>query len=298
MNAVLLAIAASIFWGIGNVMQKQGMATSFPKISIRDVLRQFGLIVKTLLSNWLWLVGLVCMLMGMALFATALGKGDITLVQPIVCLTGVVAAIGGVVFLKEKVSRIEWIGIAAILLGVVLVGVAGHGETSTMPSGLSVLALNAMTVLLVIGALALKRLGATLEFGLAVAAGVSFGLANVMGKLLTQRVILEVGDPFSLTRLAVWGSLAIDYPLYIVIACNLVGATLQQTAFANGRASVVTPILTIIANILPIVAALAFFSEQIEALHAIGIAVVVVGTVLLGIKFESKQPAPVPEATE
>ncbi len=297
MNAVVLAIIASIFWGIGNTLQKHGMATSFPKISMRDVLRQFVAILTTLLRNWMWLLGLACMLCGMALFATALGAGDITLVQPIVCLTAVVAAIGGVVFLKEKVTRKEWAGIAAICVGVVFVGAAGHGATSQMPTGMAMIALNAITLLAIIGSLGLKRLGASLEFTLAVGAGLSFGLSNVMGKVLTQRVIVEVGAPFSLGRSEVWASLGSDYPIVIVLACNVIGAVLQQTAFANGRASVVAPILTIISNVLPIVAALAFFGEQINWLHGLGIAIVVIGTALLGLKVEPKT-AVVPAAAE
>jgi drug/metabolite transporter (DMT)-like permease len=293
MSAVLLAIAASLFWGIGNTLQKYGMAAEFPKIALRDVVRKFGLILQTLFSNWIWMLGLANMLAGMGLFATALGSGDITLVQPIVCLTGVVAAIGGVVFLKEKVTKIEWLGIGGILLGVVLVGVAGHGETSTMPSNAGMLMLNGAAIVLVIGALGLSRIGASTEFTLSVAAGVLFGLANVLGKLLTQRVIADVGT-FSLLHLATWRSMFTDYPVYIVLAANVVAASLQQTAFANGRASVVTPILTIIANVLPIVAALIFFGEKIEVLHAVGIAVVVVGTASLGLKFKPKEAAAVP----
>lgn len=291
MNAVVLAILASFFWGIGQVLQKHGMATNFPKISVREVVSKFGTVLKTLFSNWIWLIGLFFMLGGMASFATALGRGDITLVQPIVCLTGVVAAVIGVVFLRESLTVKEWFGVSAILVGVVLIGLAGGGDTAIIPGDGQIAFFTGLTVLLVIAALSLKRTGMSAEFTLSLAAGITFGLSNLMGKLLTQRASLEVQAPFSFGRWDMWQSLLTDYPFIIVILCNLFGSIFHQTAFANGRASVVAPIVVIISTVLPIVAALAIFGEQVQWLHGAGILVVLAGTAVLGMKKEEAQTA-------
>jgi len=288
MKPIILAIVASLAWGLGTVLQKHGMATSFPKISLGQAFKQIGTIIKALFSNWIWLLGLLFMITGMLSFATALGAGDITLVQPLVCLTGVVTAIIGVLFLKEKVSHIEWIGIALILLGVVFVGAAGGEQTAQPPTNIAVAIFSVLTVILVIGSLALKKLNFRAEFTLAVAAGMTFGLANLMGKLMTQRSNIEVGEPFSFARLEVWGSVLTDYPILIVLVTNIFGAVFQQTAYANGRASIVGPLMVIISNVIPILAALTILSEQVHLLHGIGIVVVIIGTAILALKKEEE----------
>ena len=286
MDPILLAVIASVCWGVGTVMQKHGMASSFPKISLAGFFKEIGTIFKTLTRNWIWVVGMLIMIGGMVSYATALGKADLSIVQPIICLTGVVAAIAGVTFLKERMRPIEWLGIALILGGVMVISLAGGGESSQIPTNSSLLIFTAISCVLIAGAYTLKRFNISLEFTLSLAAGLNFGLANLMGKLLTQRVILDVGAPFSLGRGDVWSSLLLDYPVYIVIAANIIGGATFQTAFANGRASVVSPIVTIVSTILPIVAALAIFGENVFLLHGVGIGVVIAGTALLALRQE------------
>jgi drug/metabolite transporter (DMT)-like permease len=229
---------------------------------------------------------------GAANYASALGKADITIVQPIISLTGVIAAVTGVVFLKEKVRPIEWAGISLIIAGVVVVSLAEGGQSAQSPTNFGLFVFTLVSVVLIGCSFLIKRIGASLEFSLALAAGLNYGLANLMGKLLTQRAIIEVGAPFSLGRGDVWISLLTDYPAWIILATNILGGALLQTAFANGRASVVSPIVTIISNLLPIVGALAIFGEQVRLLHAIGIFIVLVGTSFLALR-QDKKPATV-----
>ncbi len=284
MNAVLLAVVASLFWGVGTALQKQGMASEFPRITLRSVLRQLPAVLRTLLANRAWLLGLLGMIIGMALFGMALGRGDITVVQPVVCLTGVVAAVVGVVFLGERLGRLEWAGIGLTLVGVALVGMGGGGQTSVEPAPLP-LALFIVTVTaLSLASLGLRRLSLSTELTLSVAAGLVYGLANMLGKVLTQRVIEEVGGEFDLFRPEVLLSIATDWPIWIILAANVLAGVFFQTAFANGRASVVTPIVTIISNVLPIVGAILIFAERPHPLHGVGILVVLVGTGLLAFQ--------------
>ncbi|MDP8222463.1 MAG: EamA family transporter [Candidatus Lernaella stagnicola] len=291
MNPILLAVLASFFWGVGTVMQKHGMATSFPQISLAGFIRQVGSILLTLVRNWLWVLGLLFMIGGMVSYATALGAADLSIVQPIICLTGVVAAVIGVTFLKEKVRPVEWLGIALILGGVVIVSVGATGETARIPGNGPLLAFTAVSVVLIAASFMLKRLNVSVEMTLSLAAGLNFGLANLMGKLLTQRVILDVDGPFSFARPEVWWSLITDYPVFVIIATNIVGGAALQTAFANGRASVVSPVVTIISTILPILAALTIFGENVRVAHAVGIGVVIFGTTLLALRGEEPAPA-------
>jgi drug/metabolite transporter (DMT)-like permease len=283
-NAVLLAIVASIFWGVGTVMQKQGMAAEFPKITFGNLIRQFGAVLKALVQNRIWFAGLIILIGGMLTYSYALANGDITLVQPIVNLTLVVAAVGGVVFLKEKVSGLEWLGIFVMLCGVVLIAFGVTAPTSVEPSTGAVLLMIAIFAGIIVASLLgdkiFPRLG--LEFTMATAAGFSFALANVMGKVMTQQIIAEVGH-FSLTDPACLASLATGFPIWVVISTNILGATCMQAAYANGRVSLVSPVATIIANTGPLIAAMAAFSEKIHMMRGIGILLALAGTAMLAM---------------
>lgn len=278
--AVILALVVAILWGFGNVFQKHGMSTSFPKISLKNVVRQIGLVVKTLFTNWLWLLGTLMMLGGGGVYLVALGYGDVTVVQPILCLTVAVSAIVGVVWLKEKVSVIEWAGILMVLAGVILVSIAGGGKTAVLPGGSHLLIFFVAFSLAAAAAFLLGRVGISIEFSLALSAGLVFGLGNVAAKLMMMRFGVGSADLF---QLAAVQSILTDYPIILVIAANIVGSIFYQTAFANGRASIVASICTIVGNTVPIIAAITIFGEQVKFLHGLGIIIVLVGAFVLAI---------------
>lgn len=292
MNALLLAVVASLFWGVGTALQKQGMAASFPRITLRNFLRQLPEVLRTLLVNRAWMLGLLGMIAGMALFGMALGRGDITVVQPVVCLTGVVAAVVGVGFLGERLGRMEWGGISLTLLGVVLVGLAGGSQTSVQPAGLPLTLFVVVVSAMALASLLLRRLHLSAELTLSLAAGLIYGLANMLGKLLTQRVIADVGGGFDLNRLEVWISMAGDWPIWAILVANVAAGIFYQTAFANGRASVVGPVVVIISNVLPILGALLLFAERPHPLHGLGILVILIGTALLAVQAHDPDDAP------
>ena len=294
--AVLLAVVASFFWGVGTAMQKHGVATNLPKVTLAGIMRQFGPFVWTLIKSPVWVIGLISLLGGMGCYSYSLAFGDITLVQPIVNVTMVVAALIGVFFLGEVVSVKEWIGIAIMLVGVVFIAAAAGEPTSVQPETGPMLLMSAIFTAFLIIALALDKYGPKLraEFTFAASTGFAFGLANVMGKILTQRVIDQVGV-FSLANGDCWIALLTDFPVYVVMAGNIYGAIASQAAYANGRISLISPIITIIANTTPVLAAVAFFSEKVNLPRGIGIGLAVVGTIMLATKKEdapAEQPAP------
>ncbi|NLH47080.1 MAG: EamA family transporter [Myxococcales bacterium] len=298
MNPILLAVMASLCWGIGTVMQKYGMSGAFPKISVREFFRQIGPVLKTLITNWIWTVGLLLMIGGGMVFMTALGRAGIARVLPITCLTGAVAALIGVAFLKEKVMPVEWTGIGLVFAGVIVVAQAESGGASLIPGNGALLLFTAATAILTTTALLARRLGFTAEITLSVSAGLIFGLCNLMTKLMTQRVVAEIGGDFSLLRSEAWVAGLTDYPIYIVIAGNLLASVFFQTAFANGRASVVSPVVTILSNVLPIVAAVTIFGETIRFGHGVGIVLVIAGTALLAMRRPTSAQAAAPAETE
>lgn len=281
MKPILFTIAAGLCWGVGTVLQKHGMATSFPHIALRDAFRRIGEIIRALVANRLWLAGLAIMMTGNACFAMALGSGDLALVQPLTNVTSVVALACGVVFLHERVRREEVAGIALILAGVVVVTAFAGAPSSRMPlpTGLAAFALGA--VVAAGAALAIRRAGASAEFALSVASGIVFGLGNLMAKLMTQRAVGDVGEPFSLARFDILLAIVTDFPLVAVIVATVVGSVFQHTAYAHGRAGVVTPLVTIMSNMIPLAAAVTIFGETVRIEQFAGVGGIFAGTFVL-----------------
>lgn len=280
--SILLAFVTAVLWGFGNVFQKQGMSASFPKISLKSVFGQIPTIVRTLLTNWLWMLGTLMMFTGAILYVVALGiGGELTVVQPILCLAVVVSALVGVVWLKEKVSALEWVGIATVFAGVVMVSVVKGGGGTQAPGTLAAVVFYVVVAALAAAAFGLGRVGISNEFSLAVSAGLTFGLANVSVALLMLALnSFDKSVPLYPDRIV---GMVSAFPLYGVIAFNILGSIFYQTAFANGRASIVASVCTIVGNMVPIVAAMIILGEKVRLLHGIGIVVVLLGAVVLAI---------------
>ncbi|MFJ1213064.1 EamA family transporter [Burkholderia pyrrocinia] len=72
------------------------------------------------INAWVAL-GLVCYGAGTVLWIFALSKAELTVVYPFTALTFVLVFLAGIVFLGERVSYVQWGGVAMILGGLYLI---------------------------------------------------------------------------------------------------------------------------------------------------------------------------------
>ena len=79
-------------------------------------------VVKLLLRHWILLLGLGCFGANVVFYAYALQKLPISVAYPIMVTTGfaIIVVVAGAM-LHERLSTMQWIGVAAILVGVTLV---------------------------------------------------------------------------------------------------------------------------------------------------------------------------------
>ena len=106
---IVLAVVAALFFGVSVAMQKYGLE-SMEKFSIGSMIK-----------NKKWITSLFIGLVGIILYLVALNQADLSVVQPITALTLVIPVIAGVVFFKEKIRRLEWLMLALVVAGIVLV---------------------------------------------------------------------------------------------------------------------------------------------------------------------------------
>lgn len=99
---------------VSRAMKSVGEATSFrPKEILRVVLKAFR-------QPWMW-AGISMMALAFFALLGALSLYNVSFVVPVTALSYVAGAIGGVVFLHEKVSFQRWMGVLLVAIGVALV---------------------------------------------------------------------------------------------------------------------------------------------------------------------------------
>jgi uncharacterized membrane protein len=110
---VVLNSAGNFFFGLG--MKRIGAVQGW---SIAVLHSAFVAIFS---SGWIWL-GIVSMLLYFAALMLVLSWADFTYVLPATASMYAVVALLGHFVLGEPVTRLRWIGVALICLGVLLVG--------------------------------------------------------------------------------------------------------------------------------------------------------------------------------
>lgn len=120
-NVILFAVIVLAGTGgelcLSHAMKQVGEATSFhPAQIVRVVLR-------ALRQPWMW-AGVSMMALAFFALLGALSMYDVSFVVPVTALSYIAGALGGVVFLHERVSFWRWVGVLLVALGVTLVIVA------------------------------------------------------------------------------------------------------------------------------------------------------------------------------
>lgn len=272
MNVVLLTLIATLLIQLGYFMWKLS-AEGQPKIGGEPI----WVVARALLSDWRWVLGFLCTCLGWVLFVQATSLGDISLVQPLMSAGDFLLVIMAVIFLKERLHPIEWVGILLTVVGAF--ALAFEAKNSVVASYEAGQLIILTMVLLGVSSLLLlaNRKSRHPELLLALVVGICFG----SGAALTKALTIGHSEPGQIV--GTWAIL-LDPLLLAVILANVAGLVLLQAAFQRGRAAVIVPLQLSMANIVTVVAGVFIFAEYISTLRAGGIALVLIGTGLLHIR--------------
>lgn len=118
------------------------------------------------------------------------------------------------------------------------------------------------------------------EWSPALAAGALFGLGDVMLKAGTESVRVRLGG-FDLAHADTLAALALAPGFQLGIGLTATAFLLQQLAFSRGRVSVSAPVVGVGATLLVVLLGVSFLGESFGAGRALGVALTVIGTLLL-----------------
>jgi drug/metabolite transporter (DMT)-like permease len=255
---IACAVTASLLFNAGIALQA---------LEARETPRSSSLrlsLLALLLRRPLWLLGLFLGLLGVLPQIVALSTAPFVVVQPLLSVgLLLLLAVGSRVF-GEPVSRTEWIGVVAILLGVFLVALGAPPHSEQHRGGIAVVAV--VAALSVPALLPLLRLpGLTSPTAIMVSCGFGYAATNVAVKL--------IGDDLGSQHWATAAGWA------VVAAIDGVAATItNMSAFQVRPATTVVPVTTAVQTFLPVALEPLFLREHAPSPEA---AVVLVGGLAL-----------------
>jgi drug/metabolite transporter (DMT)-like permease len=273
---LVLAVGAACCLGFGFVLQ-QNAAQQAP---LSDFLSPRLLLDLMRVPRWLG--GIALMVAGMVLGAVALGRGEISLVEPLLATNLLFALALSRRLSRQTLGRQGWAGLALLAGGVTAFIVAGQprgGSAVSSPLRHWLIIGVMLGLALILTTLAKRfRLSVADPVLLALAAGLLYGVQDALTRVSGQR--------FSAGGFA---ALLTGWQLYGVIVLGVTGLVLVQSAFEMAPLRMSLPALTAAQPLAGIVCGVGFLGDRLHtgtgalAWEAAGLAAVVTGIVLLGL---------------
>ena len=256
-------------------MQKIG-ADRMPRIRLGGGHRG---VVRAFVRSPIWLGGLAVSTAGWVLFLKAIANAPVSIVQPVLGFGLCLLALFSVVFLHERLRPLEWLGVALMVGGIVLLGISGVQERdrATAVSFLG-LVLVSVAILAVLGvAVQIARGGRRIP--LPIVLGFASGMLIGLGALYTKALFLSLAE----------GALIVTWAIFLplTLLANLGGLWITQAGFQQGRALIVVAMNAVTNKVVTIVGGMATLGEllpadsTLAAARVMGFVTVLAGTAIL-----------------
>jgi hypothetical protein len=273
-NHLLLGVLASALMAVGLLLMKSRGA--LPEARRGHI----AAAAFTWLRDPVWVASVILQTLGYLVYLVALTNTPVSLLAVVMQGGLALFLVMAVIFLGEHASRVEWIGIAALVFAMVAVALSLSPEASS--GRLDERSLAMVTVLGLVAA-CVPNLDARLRASgtaIAIASGVVFGLAALYAKALTCLLVAAPGTPL-------WMGLAANPFLYLTAAANCGGLVMLQTAFHRVRGIIAMPLSSALSNLVPIAGGMLAFGEsrpaepRLAAMRIAAFAMTIVGGLLM-----------------
>lgn len=287
--AAFLALVAAFLFALAAALQQKG-TLNLPTIS----LAQPSSLVR-LAGQTTWLVGTLALLAGYVFQASALDRGRLAIIQPLLVTTVVFALPLGYFLTRQHVGRREIVGAAVIVLGLGLFAYFGDpaGGKDNAPGREWVIAIVAIAVvsgvLLAFGG----RGGLSMKAAVyGTVAGMLFGLSSA----LTKPTLEYLHESFG-TMLSHWEA-------YTLALAGVLGFVLQQVSLGTGRLAPSVATVSVANPLVGILIGVLLLDERFSrptwhiVLALVGLGLALIGAVVISLAREAaKEPAESAEST-
>ena len=257
--ALVLAFTAALCIDIGLVLLKvRGDAVASRAIG------RLPSVVAGYVRDPLWLLGLFFQPLGYSLYLWALEIAPLNIVQTTMSSGVIVFVAIAVCVLGERLTRLEWGAMGAVVVGMILLGISLSPDAESSQSLIDPWVVFYLSLILVglsaVAWFALASPGQPNRRGMAlgIVSGLLLGLASIYAKGLALH--LAESPPGQLLRYAVTTPYA---PL--TLCANMAGFFLLLGAFRGERASIVLALSATLSNVVPILGGMIALGEVLPS---------------------------------
>ncbi len=277
--AIVLTLIVAVMNAIGFVLQRKGLTLIPAKFS------GLKLIIESIKTP-AWLIGFLFVVGKMPLYIYSISIGSLSVIQPFNATAILFLVIFGIFYLRESLSKWEIVGIIALTIGTIVIGLF-YPENLAVPvanAGGATLFLGVCIALCVV-LLFLKQKDVSWAF----ISGITMAMAVVFVKLISVNLGMGINLlDLNLDKQLIFGILGADVNIKIISAM-FYGAVITIIlslltllfAFRAGKALLVAPIELVSSIIMPVFAGFWIFAETINIPLILGIILSLAGTVLL-----------------
>lgn len=252
--------------------------------------------IWTLLHQPVWFGGILAITVGFLLQASALGTGDLAVVEPVLVLELPFTLILASWLFHQRLGLREWLPSAAMtagLAGLLYLLAPSAGGPPQLPwygwlagVGGNLALVGALVLVARRGSIRRARPEKPGQQGggpfraalLAVAAGATFGLTAALMKEVTRTFERGVGELFT------------DWPVYAMVAAGVLGMFLTQSALNAGQLIAAQPGLSLSDPLISVLWGVLAFHEQIRQGWYIPGEVACAGVIVAGVVTLARSP--------
>jgi drug/metabolite transporter (DMT)-like permease len=277
--ASALALVAAFCFALAAALQQKG-ALSLPEISIRHPASLGRLAAQTT-----WLAGTLVLLAGYAFQASALDRGRLAIIQPLLVTTVVFALPLGYFMTNQHVGRRELIGAAVIVGGLALFAIYGDpaGGRENAPGDEWAVAIAILAVVCAFLLLLGGRGGLSMKAAVyGTVAGILFGLSAALTKPTLE--FLHEGASELLSH----------WEPYALAIAGVLGFVLQQVSLGTGRLAPSVATVSVANPVVGILLGVVLLDERLSRpvwhvlLACLGLGLALVGAVAISLAREPR----------
>lgn len=247
--AIVFAVATALCNAAAVVLQRSASetATSRGGFNLR--------LITDLLRKPVWLFGLAVTIGATLFWILALNSGDLSLVQPIMVveLAFIIAIVWA--FSRSPVRLADWIGTAAIVVGLgVFLYVANPESGNATPGPAAWAFAGALGVVVVVSCVVMAQHGSPTRNA------ALYGTATAITYAFTAALIKTMTTTFHMS----WSHVFLHWPVYLTALVGATGFVMEQHAFQAGPLTASQPAMIIGTPLVSIVIGIALFNERLS----------------------------------
>jgi drug/metabolite transporter (DMT)-like permease len=205
------------------------------------------------------MTGGVAAITGFLIYTVALNIYDVSVVKPLVNTNLLFTFLFAYFVFKEKLSRIEWFGIAILVFGLIFSAFSPNVESTermNIPLLLVFLPITLVMIFIMVSVMFVSKKERHAEFIFPIFSGSFFGMGTFFTKsLLISMKQLATGDLLMIFMFF--------YSTFMLLLTYAFAITAQQFAFEQGRLSIVSPIANAISVGFSFIGAYFVFYEDL-----------------------------------